>query len=423
MSINDVSFIDDLIHKYPQCKTIHEIALSVVKSRDFRSLNLLLDNESYLPIRWDDLINYSDSYTLRSIYGKLSTYGKALVAMKLDDMSLLDTKDKNTYIKEAAIQTKYLPVLNTYKDDPITIIRGFPIEYVIDFINDNKYMDYTHLSIKYGRTDVFDYILSSYGLYPIQLEFQTITYLPPLNILKYILIKEIDIPYVNDMLWVINDDPTMMNMESFSISGIHKIIYYDAIECFKKISLSDIVLKYLSILNIGPKISRYLIHTDIQSFKYMGEYTFTVSLSLVLTYLGSKNAPIDALNIYDSYSNNKRLILLRTMAHKGYIELLDRFLDDRIYVLTPSIQVPEDILILFDHTIINKDTIEYRDYRFSDRTIIPSESIYASIINKNMSTLKNIHIYDIPASNMELINDRFNIIDPKIHYIIESMIK
>lgn len=421
MSINDVS---SLRINYLQYKTIHEIALSIVKSRDYKSLNILLNNDSYLPIRWDDLIEYSDSYTLRSIYDKLSQYGKALVAMKLDDMSILneDEIEDTSYIVEAAIQTKYLPILLKY-NDPITIIKGYPIEHIIDLINNDTYMYYTHLSIKHGRIDVFDYILLSYGIYPILLEFQTITYLPPLNLLKHILIKEINIPYVNDVSWIINDDPNMMKLESFSISNIYKIIYYDAIECFKKVTLSDNIIKYLSVMYIGPRISRYLIHTDMKSFKYMGEYKFVVDMSLVLTYLGVKNAPIDALNIYDSYSNDKRLILLRAIAHNGYIELLDRFLDDRIYVITTSIQIPEDVLILFDHTITNKNTIEYRSYRFKNRTVIPSEKIYASIINKDISGLKNIYVYDIPSYNMKLVNDRFNNVDSKIHSTIDYMIK
>lgn len=303
------------IESYPQLNTLHEILISALDLNDRNSVEIIMNREGYLPIRWNDIIPHiTSSYTSLFMNSPhLSDKDKQELSYMIGHPLLID--------HTLALKYRYLP--HILSKDRILV---YPVEELeIDSYN---YLRVLNDAMIHGRVDVIEYTLYMYGKDSVyNILDRAYPYHP--DTIRFLL-QHGYVTLTPILRAIIYDNPSVLpSGYNPSKEDLDLILRMDSVNMFIHIGQHEYMYS-----KMNTKIRKYLLK---QGDTNVAKYSDSSDLSY-------------ALSIWHD-NNGKRLAYLRYALSKGYIEILDKYMEDRDieWLLTMVDNIPSSSKAYIEH--------------------------------------------------------------------------
>lgn len=353
--------LSSVISRYPAANTLHEVAEQAIGTDDRDTIRRLTAIRTYLPIRWDAFLNDASGPILMTMLnnGVLTSRGRVEAAYRLRDPQLIDQYTRALNLSETekiqySIRYGYTPGIPD--KDLRGQIESLLLDRITPLLSLSNYVLALGYSLEHGRTDVIDTIINQYSerstsrIYDRNIDLdinpsiQLLSLTPQYNAIingNYVGIPRNTMEYLHTFGYIqlpdivraiVTDDTSLLDTDDDSVSYIPSgrdlslIIQYDAINIWRRYSTEISLPQILSLLSdTRDQIRRYILLSLSNGVDGRDD----VVVDILLTK-ATANDMDDMLDLHndDNEFEPLRVRTLSIAASKGYIEILDKYLNE-----------------------------------------------------------------------------------------------
>lgn len=340
----EIDIVIDIRNAYPG-KTFHEIAHIAITTGN-ESLLRSLTRYRYLPIRWSAFIDIASTNMILIFYDMLSYEEKKRASYK---MRLPGMIERFPVDQELAIRYSYAPYIP--RNNLEASVRVLDADRVILLVNKGNLEHVLDLVFRYGRIDVLNEILLNRRESEIEpMLFKYTNMFLPVSSMNYLFDNNL---YQNDNIQgiplqivkaIVSDDPSLLEgivVPNTQIMGL--IFSYDADDILRKLKPS--------IPNIDPSWKIYG-----NCLRFILETVQSEKIEQLIPHMDASNMDF-TLSLHKN-NNPLRLKILIEAAKRGYIEILNKYMQRQDIPDIIVVAISENNIDLFQRLLTRIPQIE-----------------------------------------------------------------